>query len=304
MVASKEDIQAALSGSPIEPEPAAPAGIGAPDDEPLELPSTPPASKPESEFETKLAGRDVIEIPPLSDAAPPEPPKFNEPSAPPPSFGATSPEPESSGSRDYPTTPPIPSPFSGGGSKPPSFEEPVVEAAPVDFSEDKTQFHPESFPTPEAAPASPFAEPEPSRPEPAMNPFNQESAPQENAMAQSQWTPPSSPSGQSSGPGGSFNPPAAGGQKVNQTLPIVSLVFGILSICCYISPITGIVALVTGFLGMKNAKNDPAHYGGKTLAIVGMILGAVFFVIAIAYWVFMLFLGGANILMQMANQAR
>src|SRR5690349_10218235 len=67
MVASKEDIQAALSGSPIEPESAASAGIGAPDDEPLEIPSTPPASKPESEFETKLAGRDVIEIPPLSD---------------------------------------------------------------------------------------------------------------------------------------------------------------------------------------------------------------------------------------------
>ena len=91
---------------------------------------------------------------------------------------------------------------------------------------------------------------------------------------------------------------------MNQTLPIVSLIFGILSICCYISPITGIVALVTGFLGIKNVKNDPAHYGGKTLAIVGMILGALFFIIAIIYWIFMLILGGANILMQMANQAR
>ena len=304
MVASKEDLQAALSGSPITPEPNASAGIGAPDDEPLEIPSTPPASRPDSEFETKLAGRDVIEIPPLSDAAPPEPPKFNEPSALPPSFGASSPEPESSGSRDYPTTPPIPSPFSGG-AKPPSFDEPVVEATPVEFEEEKTQFHPESYSAPEAAPASPFAEPESSRPKPAMNPFDQQSAPQANAMAQSQWTPPTPPSAQSSGPGGSFNPPpAAAGQKVNQTLPIVSLVFGILSICCYISPITGIVALVTGFLGIKNVKNDPAHYGGKTLAIVGMILGALFFIIAIAYWVFMLFLGGANILMQMANQAR
>jgi len=124
-------------------------------------------------------------------------------------------------------------------------------------------------------------------------------------MAQSQWTPPAPPSAQSSGPGGTFAPPpSVGGQKLNQTLPIVSLVFGILSICCYISPITGIVALVTGFLGIKNVKNDPAHYGGKTLAIVGMILGALFFIIAIIYWIFMLFLGGANILMQMANQAR
>ena len=119
-------------------------------------------------------------------------------------------------------------------------------------------------------------------------------------MAQSEWAPPPSPVQSSP----AMSPPSGAGQagKVNQTLPIVSLVCGILSLCCYVSPLTGVVALITGFLGMKNIKNDPIHFGGKTMAIIGMILGGLFFVIGIAYWVFILFLGGANILMQLANQ--
>ena len=77
---------------------------------------------------------------------------------------------------------------------------------------------------------------------------------------------------------------------------------GILSLCCWVSPVTGIVAIITGFLGMKNANNDPSRYGGKTLAIVGLILGAIFFLIGLAYWVFVLFFNGAAWLLQMANQ--
>jgi hypothetical protein len=95
--------------------------------------------------------------------------------------------------------------------------------------------------------------------------------------------------------------PVAGG-SVNQTLPIVSLVFGILSLCCYVSPLTGLIALITGFMGMKNVNNDPNQYGGKTLAIVGMILGGLFFLIGLAYWVFLLFFGGLGMMMNMANQ--
>ena len=313
MVASKEDIQAALSGQPGSGP--ASAGIGAPEEEPLEIPST-----PESEFETKLAGRDdaqVIEIPPLSETAPPEPPRFNEPSAPPPSFGepsappspfgASSREPETSGSRDFPTTPPIPSPF--GGSEPPKFDEPKAEAAPTaEADEEKTYFQPESYSPPEPAPsfneppASPFAEPEAARPASEFSPFEQHSEPA-SPVAQSQWTPPSPPMQQSNNPGGQFNPPATG-QKLNQTLPIVSLVFGIISICCWFSPLTGLVALVTGFLGMKNANNNPSQYGGKTMAIIGMVLGGLLWIVGIAYWVFVVFFNGAAVLMQMANQAQ
>ncbi|MBC7900931.1 MAG: DUF4190 domain-containing protein, partial [Saprospiraceae bacterium] len=79
--------------------------------------------------------------------------------------------------------------------------------------------------------------------------------------------------------------PPGGEAKLNQTLPIISLVLGIVSLCCYISPITGLAALITGYLGMKNVKNDPNAYGGKTLALVGMILGGLFFLVGATYYI-------------------
>jgi hypothetical protein len=114
-------------------------------------------------------------------------------------------------------------------------------------------------------------------------------------LQQNEWTPPPSPEqgwqDQGLGANTPFQPPpAVSGQ--NQVLPIVSLVFGILSVCCYISPVTGLVALVTGFMGMKNVNNDPTQYGGKGLAIAGMIVGGVFFLLGLAYWLYIIFVIG------------
>lgn len=68
---------------------------------------------------------------------------------------------------------------------------------------------------------------------------------------------------------------AAGGQ--NQTLPVISLVLGILGLvllCCWGGIPFGIAALITGYLGMNNANSNPTQFGGKGLAIAGMIMGA------------------------------
>jgi hypothetical protein len=317
MVASREDIQAALNAPAQSNEPAQ-AGIGAPEDEPLEIPSNPPPSSPASEFETKLAGRDdaqVIEIPPLNEAPQPEPPKFNEPSAPPPpSFGDRTPAspfstPGSSGAGDFPTTPPIPSPFSA--PKATSFEPPAAPYSskpeptpPAEEEDEKTYFEPAQAPQSYGEPEPPLATPQYAEPEPApaqqFNPFNQQSAPQSSPMTESDWAPPPSPV--QSSPVMSSTTPGAGSAKVNQTLPIVSLVLGIISLCCWVSPLTGIIALITGYLGMKNANASPSQYGGKTLAMIGMILGGIFFLIGVAYWVFVIFFNGAALLMRLANQ--
>lgn len=234
-------------------------------DDVLDLPSESDPAKTmyasEGEIRAEMAARDasdVIDIPPLAEA---EPPKFSEP-APPPS-------PFSSPDAGAMTVPPIPSPFDD--PKPSSYE-PVTPS---------------------------FAEPEPTPPEPAFNPFNQ---PPSAPIAQAEWTPP--PVAQDQGwqtpqVGNNpppFSPPAAGG-GVNQTLPIISLVLGIASLCCYISPLTGIAAIITGFIGMKNANNDPRNFGGKGLAIAGMITGGVFALLSIIYWIFILFLGGMGMLM-------
>lgn len=238
-------------------------------DDVLDLPAASDPAKTmfasEDEIRAEMAARDagdVIDIPPLID---PEPPKFSEP-APPPSPFST---PDLGGM----TGAPIPSPF----------EEPKQSSyEPVTPS---------------------FAEPEPIPEEPAFNPFNQ---PSSAPIAQAEWTPPpvaqelnwpNQPVGQNQPP---FPPPAGGG-GVNQTLPIVSLVFGVISLCCYISPLTGIVALVTGYMGMKNANNDPAHYGGKGLAIAGMITGGVFFLLGLIYWIYIIFVIGLSALGSMGG---
>ncbi len=119
------------------------------------------------------------------------------------------------------------------------------------------------------------------------NQFNQ-------PLEQSNWTPPPVPDAnwqnQQIGQNSPFQPPAAG-TSLNQTLPIVSLILGIVSLCCYISPLTGIGALVTGYLGLKNISSDPQNYGGKTMAIIGMILGGLFLLVGLLYYIFWLIIG-------------
>lgn len=63
-------------------------------------------------------------------------------------------------------------------------------------------------------------------------------------------------------------------QSPNQTLPVVSLILGICGVvfCCYGFPF-GIAALITGYLGYSNFNKDPNRYGGRGLAIAGLILG-------------------------------
>jgi hypothetical protein len=78
----------------------------------------------------------------------------------------------------------------------------------------------------------------------------------------------------------------------NQTLGTASLVLGVLSIllmCCWVLgfPI-GIAAFVTGYLGYKKAEADPAKFGGKGLAIAGMILGAISGLITIGFIILMI----------------
>lgn len=215
----------------------------------------------EEEIRAEMDARDeqVIDIPPLVD---PDQPRYSEGTPPPAS-------PFSPSDLGAGTVPPIPSPFDE--PKPSTYEPPSYEAPP----------------------APSFADPEPLREEPAFNPFDQ---PGNAPMAQAEWTPPPVPDAgwqnQQIGQNTPFQPPAPGTAGVNQTLPIVSLVFGIVSLCCYVSPLTGIVALVTGYMGMKNANNDPRNYGGKGLAMAGMITGGIFLLLGLLYWIYVIFVVG------------
>lgn len=166
-----------------------------------------------------------------------------------------------------------------------------------------------------APPPSPFSAPEsPFEPPASESPRYADDA--ETVLAQeviqpfkepepAQWTPPpvqeAAWQNQQIAANAPFQaaPPNTAGE--NKILPIVSLVLGILSLCCYMAPITGLAALVTGFLGLKNINNNPSVYGGKPFAIAGMVVGGLFFLVGIAYWIFLLFFGGLAAIMDAAR---
>ena len=67
-------------------------------------------------------------------------------------------------------------------------------------------------------------------------------------------------------------------QGANQTLPTVSIALGVLSVgllCCFGSFPFGLAALITGYLGLRNNSRDPSQFGGRGLAIAGLILGGI-----------------------------
>lgn len=72
----------------------------------------------------------------------------------------------------------------------------------------------------------------------------------------------------------------------DQTLPTISLVLGILgfvSVCCWGGIPFGAAALITGYIGMSNADKDSARYGGRGMAIGGMVLGIISFLAALIF---------------------
>ena len=262
MVARPEDLAAAMPSDQS--------------DDVLDLPADADMAKTmyasESEIRAEMAARDeqVIDIPPL---VAPQSPGFSEPAPPPSPFSAS----DLGSDLGSSTVPPIPSPF----------DEPK-----------RSTYEPAAFEPPTPS----FAEPEPLHEEPAFNPFDQ---PSSAPMAQAEWTPPPVPDAgwqnQEIGQNTPFQPPAPGTGSVNQTLPIISLVLGIVSLCCYISPLTGLGALITGYLGIKNINQDPRVYGGKGLAIAGMIIGGLMFLVGAAYYLILILAWGGMIAGSMFN---
>ena len=73
-------------------------------------------------------------------------------------------------------------------------------------------------------------------------------------------------------------------QSRDQTIPTIALILGILSLplaCCYGGIWLGLPAAVLGFLGMRNADNDRGRYGGRGMAVCGMVLGVISFLVTL-----------------------
>lgn len=71
------------------------------------------------------------------------------------------------------------------------------------------------------------------------------------------------------------------GSPTFNTLAVISLVSGI--VCCI--PFSGIIAVVTGFMGMKQIDQSNGMQKGRELAIAGIIIGALSMLAAFGFFV-------------------
>lgn len=233
----------------------------------------------------------------------PEIPKFNEPDIEPPVMTGSiadnkpkvpSPEKPKAPEQAKPAEPkveekvekdtgvPIPSPFED--SMPPGYAPPSTP--PFEASSEDLKPEPLNKEVASEPPKTPFAEPEKAS-DPPKSPFDD----MDNSPVNAGSDDPQSPAAPikefennkvvENPPGGS--PPEAAGK--NQTLAIVSLITGILSMLCCLSIVTGPAGLITGYMARSKAAENPNEYGGETLALVGMItgfVGIIFFIILLA----------------------
>lgn len=273
-----EPVQAPEGGT--EPDSAAHNTVGsipisAPQDV-LDLPEADPLKTmyvSESEMQAALSegsegeGPEIVEIPPIEETSEspaaetpePEPPKFEEPEVPTPSFGASTPPPSPFSTPTGPESEPAEPSFPEPAPAPPVFDAPPQPA----FDEAATIIQPPMASTYEPPPA-PVAE----------------------------WSPPPAPDAswqnQQIGSNTPFQPPPPGaaGTGQNKTLAIVSLVTGILGLlCCSSIFVVGLAGVITGFMAMSKAGNNPAEYGGKGLAIGGIITGGLSLLLGVVYWI-------------------
>jgi|ERR1043166_1174222 hypothetical protein len=91
--------------------------------------------------------------------------------------------------------------------------------------------------------------------------------------------------------------------KRDQTMATVSLCCGIASVtigwCCSTGLLLSPAALITGFLALSYIKKDPERYGGRGLALGGIVTGVIYFCLlilfVIVYGAFSLFNGLSQI---------
>ena len=89
-------------------------------------------------------------------------------------------------------------------------------------------------------------------------------------------------------------------QQQQTTVAILSLVFGLASITigwiCFGLPL-GILAMILGFVALSQIRRNPAQYGGKPLALCGLITGGIVFLVHVAIfviWIVAMIIGAAS----------
>ena len=117
---------------------------------------------------------------------------------------------------------------------------------------------------------------------PSVSPLEQPTMdmPGKSAPPPALYNPPQSPQAGFRPP-----PPPAYPMSKDKNMALLSMILGIISItigfCCYFGVLTGPVAIGLGAYALSLVKKDPNKYGGKGMAVAGIIMGALYFVFLI-----------------------
>ncbi len=79
--------------------------------------------------------------------------------------------------------------------------------------------------------------------------------------------------------------------SADQTIPTIAIILGVLSlplVCCYGGIWLGVPAAVLGYIGMRNADSDGTKYGGRGMAIGGLVLGIISFLSTLGFILMMI----------------
>ena len=103
------------------------------------------------------------------------------------------------------------------------------------------------------------------------------------------WSAQAQPPMQYQPPQGQIFSPYAMPTSPDQTLAIVSLAAGAASLtigwCCSSGLLLGPAAMIVGFIALSQNKKDPQSYGGRGLAIGGIVAGGLFLLIYVGIMV-------------------
>ena len=81
-------------------------------------------------------------------------------------------------------------------------------------------------------------------------------------------------------------PPPRYATVPQQGLSVASLILGIFSVTfgwCYVGVVTSPIAIILGIISLVQIKNSPEKHGGKPMAIAGIVMGAVYFLIVAVF---------------------
>ena len=86
-------------------------------------------------------------------------------------------------------------------------------------------------------------------------------------------------------PPGYYPPDAYGGKPKTSPMAVVSLVLGIVGVCCGQLFLISIGAIVTGAVSRRQIKESGGLFTGGPMALAGMILGGIGLLVGVLYWI-------------------